>query len=86
VTQIHLSSNATASAVAFTFSIRMRGTACFGDDPSTLRANGQILAGNEANTSTYFYYIATNTWTFAASKVHDRSDEQGWAKLADGNE
>jgi hypothetical protein len=56
--------------------------ACFGDDPSMLLPGGRILAGSLLNGSTYIYDIASDTWSFAASKnYNDSSDEEGWVKL-----
>lgn len=58
----------------------------FGDDPSMLLPNGKILAGSIFTNQTYLYDIATNSWSFAASKVYpDRSDEESWVKLVNGN-
>jgi len=57
----------------------------FGDVPSMLLPNGRILAGSLRSGSTYLYDIATNRWSFAASKVYpDHSDEEGWVKLPGG--
>lgn len=58
----------------------------FGDDPSMLLPDGKILAGSIFTNQTYLYDIATNSWSYAASKVYpDRSDEESWVKLANGN-
>lgn len=57
----------------------------FGDDPSMLLPDGKILAGSLTTNMTYRYDIATNSWSFAASKVYpDRSDEETWVKLPNG--
>lgn len=57
----------------------------FGDDPSMLLPNGKILAGSLITNQTYLYDIATNSWSYAASKVYpDRSDEESWVKLVNG--
>lgn len=57
----------------------------FGDDPSMLLSGGKILAGSIFTNGSWLYDIASNSWTFAASKVYaDRSDEEGWVKLPDG--
>jgi hypothetical protein len=54
----------------------------FGDDPSMLMPGGKILAGSISSPRTYTYDIATNAWSFEASKVYnDSSDEEGWVKL-----
>jgi Kelch motif len=59
--------------------------ASFGDDPSMLLNGGQILAGSRSTNNTYLYDVASDSWAFAASKFYDdRSDEEGWVKLADG--
>lgn len=57
----------------------------FGDDPSMLLPKGKILAGSIFTNMSYLYDIATNTWSFAASKAYpDRSDEESWVKLPNG--
>jgi hypothetical protein len=67
-------------------SIAHHPEANFGDDPTMLLRNGQILAGSLTTRNTYLYDIATNTWSFAAAKVYnDQSDEEGWVKLPDGS-
>jgi uncharacterized protein (TIGR03437 family) len=86
-TAIHISQNATATGtgVALELTVAVRPPACFGDDPSILLPGGKVLAGDIANSRTYLYDIATDSWTQGASKAYsDRSDEEGWAKLADG--
>jgi hypothetical protein len=56
----------------------------FGDDPSMLLPNGQVLAGYLNGPQTYIYDPASDTWTFAANKLrNDASDEEGWVKLPD---
>src|SRR5262245_53483730 len=56
----------------------------FGDVPSMLLDHGKILAGSLFTNRTYLYDIATDSWSFAASKVYnDRSNEEGWVKLPD---
>ena len=82
-TQVHISNAATATQTArLTFT--GQALACFGDDPSMLLPNGDILAGNIFNNSTFTYSVATDSWSFTANKFYnDRSDEEGWAKLSD---
>jgi hypothetical protein len=83
-TQVEISNSATATA---TNRLTFRGVtlACFGDDPSILLPDGAILAGNIFNRTAYRYSPATDSWIFDSSKFYnDRSDEEGWAKLADG--
>jgi hypothetical protein len=67
------------------------GQSCFGDDPSQLLPNSQILAG-DIFTNTPQIWTPTpvtftpGTWSAAAAKVYsDRSDEEAWAKLPNGN-
>jgi hypothetical protein len=58
----------------------------YGDDPSMLLPNGNILAGYLAGPQTYIYNIATNTWTQTGTKNNsDPSDEEGWVKLPDNS-
>jgi hypothetical protein len=58
----------------------------FGDDPSMLLPNHQILAGSLISRRTYLYDIDTDSWGPAIDKVYDdRSDEETWVKLADGS-
>ncbi len=68
------------------------GEACFGDDPSILLPGGNILAG-DIFTATPMIWTpsasatgAPGTWALAGTKVYaDRSDEEGWMKLPNGN-
>lgn len=61
-------------------------TACFGDDPSMLIPGGKIIAGDIFTNAPHIYNIATNSWSPGPSKVYnDRSDEEGWTKLSNGN-
>ncbi len=82
-TQVSISNAATATQttrVTFTG----QTLACFGDDPAILLPNGDILAGNIFTNEVYTYSVANNSWSFTANKYYnDRSDEEGWAKLAD---
>jgi hypothetical protein len=56
----------------------------FGDDPTALLPDGRILAGYYSGVQTYIYDPASDTWTFAANKLHgDRSDEETWVRLPD---
>src|SRR5262249_31448244 len=58
----------------------------FGDDPSQLLDNGNVLAGYLSGPQTYFYNPTTNAWSAAGTKLNnERSDEEGWTKLADGS-
>lgn len=81
-TQVHISQPATLSAVSrLTFT--GQALACFGDDPTMLLPNGDILAGNTFNNSVAVYSVATDSWSFAGSKYYtDSSDEEGWLKLS----
>ncbi len=57
----------------------------YGDDPTQVLQNGQILAGYISGPQTYFYNPSTNSWSAAATKLNnDQSDEEGWVKLANG--
>ena len=87
-TQIHISAAATATGSAdgsdlLSFAGTQPG--CFGDVPTMLLNNGNILAGDLFHSTTNIYNVATNTWTPAPTKVYpDQSDEEGWVKLPDG--
>jgi autotransporter-associated beta strand protein len=60
--------------------------ASFGDDPSQLLANGNVLVGYLSGGSTYIYNVTNNSWSPTGSKVNnDRSDEETWVKLSDGS-
>lgn len=86
-TQITLSAavTATRTATQATFNHNYRLSACFGDVPSIL-LGGTILAGNLENSNTFLYNIGMNSWTQTGTKIYtDQSDEEGWAKLADGS-
>jgi len=56
----------------------------FGDDPSILLPNGNILAGYLSGAQTYIFNVTTNTWSQTGTKQNnDRSDEETWIKLPD---
>src|SRR5262249_14283157 len=58
----------------------------FGDDPTVVLPNGKILAGSLTTPKTYLFDPATNTWSFAATKLrNDQSDEETWTLLPDGS-
>ena len=58
----------------------------FGDDPTAVLPNGNILTGYLSGAQTYIYNPSTNVWTQAGTKLrNDRSDEEGWVKLPDGS-
>ena len=84
--QIHISLNATETLTngALTFGIQYRPTTCFGDGPTMLLPNGKILAGNLNYPTTIIYDPVMNSWSGTASKLYDRSDEEGWARQSDG--
>jgi len=54
----------------------------FGDDPTDVLPNGDILAGYLAGPQTYLYNPATNSWSNGPTKLDsDPSDEETWIKL-----
>jgi Dockerin type I domain len=56
----------------------------FGDDPTILLPNGNILAGYLSGPQTYIYNITNNTWSATGTKSsNDQSDEETWLKLPD---
>ena len=58
----------------------------FGDDPTELLPNGNVLAGYLSGPQTYIYNPATNSWTQTGTKLlNDRSDEESWVTLPDGS-
>jgi hypothetical protein len=58
----------------------------FGDDPTMLLPNGNILTGYVGGPQTYIYNISTNTWTKTGTKNNnDQSDEENWVKLPDNS-
>lgn len=58
----------------------------FGDDPSILLPNGDILCGYLSGPQTYIYHPATNTWSAGPTKLlNDVSDEETWVKLPNGD-
>jgi hypothetical protein len=80
ISQIHISTSATATNAAESLTLTGDRPACFGAVPSILLPGGtQILAGSLVDKATHVYNIATNTWTSGATKVFDQSDEEGWA-------
>lgn len=82
---ISAAATATITGDAVTFDHAYQLTGCFGDDPSILLPNNQILAGDLSNNHTYLYNWATDSWTPGPTKANkDRSDEEGWVKLPNG--
>src|SRR5579884_160516 len=58
----------------------------FGDDPSALLSNGQVLCGYVLGAATYLYDPGSNTWSQTGTKLYsDRSDEEGFVSLPDGS-
>jgi hypothetical protein len=56
----------------------------FGDDPSEVLPNGQVLVGYKLGPETFLYDPASNTWSATGSKLHnDPSREETWVKLPD---
>ena len=56
----------------------------FGDDPSILLSNGNVLTGYILGPQTYIYNIANNSWSQTGTKLdNDQSDEEGFVKLPD---
>ncbi len=83
--QVTISNNATATQAGAALAFTGTPSSCYGDVPSMLLSNGQILTGSLVGPGSYLYTIATNTWAFAANKIYnDSSDEEGWTRLADG--
>ena len=79
-TQVHISTNATATNGSDDLIFSGDRPACFGAVPSILLPGGtQILAGSLVDKTTHVYNIATNTWTTGGTKLYDQSDEEGWA-------
>ncbi len=58
----------------------------FGDDPSALLPNGDILLGYINGPQTYIYHVATNSYTMTGTKLrNDQSDEECFIKLPDNS-
>lgn len=56
----------------------------FGDAPTAVLPNGQILAGDQNNSQAWIYNPATNLWTAGPNKLDgDTSAEETWVKLPD---
>jgi autotransporter-associated beta strand protein len=54
----------------------------FGDDPSAVLPNGNVLFGYLSGQQTYIYNVASNSWSAAINKFrNDRSDEETWVLL-----
>lgn len=57
----------------------------YGDVPSMLVQGGKVFAGSLTTNKSYYYDIASNTWSQTGSKVYaDQSDEESWVRLPDG--
>ncbi len=84
-TMVQVSPAATATQKVVTLQFSGTPKSCYGDVPTMLLPGGKILAGSLVGPASYLYTIAKNSWAFAATKVYnDSSDEEGWARLADG--
>lgn len=58
----------------------------FGDDPSVVLPNGNILCGFVSGPQTYFFNPSTLSWITGPTKLrNDRSDEETWVLLPDGS-
>jgi len=58
----------------------------FGDDPTSLLPNGNVLTGYIFGPQSYIYNPNTNTWSQTGSKLrNDRSDEEQFVKLPDNS-
>jgi hypothetical protein len=56
----------------------------FGDDPSEVLPDGNVLLGYLLGPQTYIYDPASNTYAQTGTKLNnDRSDEETWLKLPD---
>ena len=88
-TTITMSAPATATRSASTvnFNHSYQLISCIGDEPSELVSGGNILVGSFTDNTTWLYNVAADSWTQTGSKVYatDASDEEGWAKLPNGN-
>ncbi len=61
-------------------------TSQFGDDPTEVLPNGNILAGYFDGSYTYIYNPSTNSWSSGPRKLNsDLSDEETWVKLPNGD-
>ena len=83
--QISTAATETINGDSLSFPLFVQPKFCFGDDPSVLLPGGKILAGNITGQTTYIYDPAADAWTPTGPKVYrEGSDEEGWAKLANG--
>lgn len=58
----------------------------FGDDPTMVLPNGQILVGYLSGAQTFLFDPTTQTWSQTGSKLRgDSSDEETWTLLPDGS-
>jgi hypothetical protein len=58
----------------------------FGDAPSEVLPNGQVLAGYKLGPQTYTFDAPTNSWSASGIKLHsDTSREESWVKLPDNS-
>ena len=58
-----------------------------GDEPTAVLPNGNVLVGNIFNNGTEIYNPTTNTWSAGGAKIraNERSDEESWVKLPNGD-
>jgi hypothetical protein len=58
----------------------------FGDDPTEVLPNGDVLGGYLFGSQTYLYHPNLNLWAATGIKLHnDISTEETWVKLPDGS-
>jgi hypothetical protein len=58
----------------------------YGDDPSEVLPNGNVLAGYLSGPQTFIYNPTTNSWSPGGTKLrNDQSDEECYVKLPDGS-
>ena len=58
----------------------------FGNGPTTLLADGRVLAGSINTPNTYIYNPTTDSWSAGPTKLYgDNSDHEHWTKLPDGS-
>ena len=58
----------------------------FGDGPTALLPDGQVLAGSTSDPNTYLYDPVANTWSTGPTKLYgDNSNSETWTLLPDGS-
>ena len=82
---LQASASTTETGVTLTLAAYLPKSSCAGDMISILLPGDKVLTGSLVNNNTYLYDPVADSWAVAAPLAYPYStDEDGWARLADG--